>query len=90
MRGCLSVRLWLRIITQQTGAVWSAGFGLGTVAMFLNRKSEAMLFAVAWAIGTAFLLLTCARLKRVKLAGATLVISNFRHDTTVPVSEIAD
>ena len=70
--------------------VWSAGFGLGTVVMFLKRQPEAMQFAAAWAIGTAFLLLTCARLKRVKLDGATLVISNYRHDTTVPVSEIAD
>jgi len=70
--------------------VWSAGFGLGTVVMFLKRQPEAMQFAAAWAIGTAFLVLTCARLKRVKLDGATLVISNYRHDTTVPVSEIAD
>src|SRR5215831_16195136 len=70
--------------------VWSAGFGLGTVVMFLKRQPEAMQFAAVWAIGTAFLLLTCARLKRVKLDGATLVISNYRHEITVPVSEIAD
>ena len=74
--------------------VWSAGFGLGTVVMFLIPKQEVMAmrwqFAAVWAIGTAFLLLTCARLKRVKLDGATLVISNYRHDITVPVSEIAD
>jgi hypothetical protein len=70
--------------------VWSAGFGLLTVVMFLKREPEAMQFAVAWAIGTAFILLTCARLKRVKLDGTTLVISNYRHDTTVPVSEIAN
>ena len=75
-------------------SVWSGGFGLGTVVMFLIRKPEAMAmrwqFAAVWAIGTAFLLLTCGRLKRVKLDGATLVISNYRHDITVPVSEIAD
>jgi hypothetical protein len=70
--------------------VWSAGFGLGTVVMFLKRQPVAMQFAAAWAIGTAFLLFTCARLKRVRLDGATLVISNYRHDITVPVSEIAD
>jgi uncharacterized membrane protein YbhN (UPF0104 family) len=71
--------------------VWSGGFGLGTVAMFLSPKPEAMRwqFAAAWAIGTAFLL-PLARLKRVKLDGATLVISNYRRDITVPVSEIAD
>jgi hypothetical protein len=60
--------------------------------MFLNPKFDAMRwqFAAAWAIGTAFLLWTCARLKRVKLDGATLVISNYRQDIAVPVREIAD
>ena len=48
-----------------------------------------MQFAAAWAIGTTFLLLTCAPLKRVKLNGPILVISNYRHDISVPVSEIA-
>ena len=73
-------------------SVWSGGFGLGTVVMFLIRKPEAMRwqFAAIWAIVTAFLLLTCGRLKRVKLDGASLVISNYRRDITVPVSEIAD
>jgi len=72
--------------------VWSAGFGFGTVCMFLSRKPDAMRwkFAAAWAIGTAFLLLMCARLKRVKLEGATLVISNYHREITVPVSDIAD
>ena len=72
--------------------VWSAGFGLGTVVMILSRKPEAMRwqFAAAWAIGTVFLLLTCARLKRVKLDGAALAISNYRRDVTVPVGEIAN
>jgi hypothetical protein len=73
-------------------SVWSGGFGLGTLATFLSPKPDATRwqFAAAWAIGTAFLLLTCARLKRVKLDGANLVISNYRRDVTVPVSEIAD
>jgi hypothetical protein len=69
--------------------VWSAGFGIGTVATILSHKPAAMQFAAAWAIGTTFLLLTCAPLKRVKLNGPILVISNYRHDISVPVSEIA-
>jgi hypothetical protein len=69
--------------------VWSAGFGFGTVAMLLDRNPAAMQFAAAWVIGTAILLPMC-RLKWVKLDGATLVISNYRRDITVPVSEIAD
>jgi hypothetical protein len=71
-------------------SVWSGGFGLGTVVLFINRDPDAMKFAIPWAIGTAFLLLMCARLKRVELDGATLVISNYRRVITVPVSEIAD
>jgi hypothetical protein len=74
--------------------VWSGGFGLGTVVMFLCGKPPPdpirWQFAVAWAIGTAFLLLMCGRLKRVKLDGANLVISNYRHEIAVPVGEIAD
>jgi hypothetical protein len=70
--------------------VWSAAFGIGTVVTFLSHKPAAMQFAAAWAIGTTFLLLTCAPLKRVKLNGAILVISNYRHDISVPVSEVAD
>jgi hypothetical protein len=69
--------------------VWSAGFGLGTVVMFLKRKPEAMQFAVAWAAGTAFLLLTCARLKRVKLDGATLVISISEDDIVTRLRSLA-
>jgi hypothetical protein len=70
--------------------VWSGGFGFGTFAMLLNRNPKAVPFGAAWAIGTVFLLLACGRLKRVKLDGATLVISNYRRDIAVPVSEIAD
>jgi hypothetical protein len=69
--------------------VWPAGFGLASVVMLLNGKPETMKFAVVWAIGTAFLL-PCARLKRVEVDGAILVISNYLRDITVPVSEIAD
>jgi hypothetical protein len=71
-------------------SVWSGGFGFGTVAMLLNRKPEAVGFGAAWVIGTTIFLLMCGRLKRVKLDGASLVISNYRRDIIVPVSEIAD
>jgi len=62
-------------------SVWSGGFGLGTVVIFLSRKLEAMRwqFAAAWAIGTAFLLLTCARLKRVKLDAKSAPQSEARY-----------
>jgi hypothetical protein len=75
-------------------SVWSGGFGLGTLAMFFSGKPEvgAMRwpFAAVWIAGTAFLWWTCARLKRVAFDGAALVISNYRDDITVPVSEIAE
>ena len=74
-------------------ALWSGGFGLGTVFLFLNRVPEAQAmrwtFAGAWALGTAFIWWTCARLKRVAFDGSTLVISNYFDEITVPVTEIA-
>src|SRR5215471_16998914 len=73
--------------------VWSGGFGLGTVAMFLSDKAEVRemrwQFAAAWLIGSALIWWTCARLKRVELDGSTLVISNYRDDIRVQASDIA-
>jgi hypothetical protein len=75
-------------------SVWPAGFGIGTLATFLSNKPELQLvrwqFAAAWTIGTAVIWWTCARLKRVEFDGATLVISSYRDDITVPVTDIAD
>jgi hypothetical protein len=70
--------------------VWSGMFGFATVAMLLNRNPAAVGFGAAWVIGTTILLLFCGRLKRVKLDGDTLFISNYLREISVPVSEIAN
>jgi hypothetical protein len=74
--------------------VWSTGFGLGTVALFFSDKPEAQHmrgpFALAWFLGSAFLWWGCVRLKRVQLDRATLIISNYRDEIVVPVSDIAE
>ena len=73
--------------------VWSGGFGLGTVFMFLSDKPEVRgmrwQFAAAWMVGTLFIWGTCACLKRVELNGTTLTISNYRDDITVQATDIA-
>jgi hypothetical protein len=74
-------------------AAWSGGFGLGTVGMFLSDKPEGRemrwQFAAIWLVGSALIWWTCARLKRVELDGSMLVISNYRDDIRVDVTDIA-
>jgi hypothetical protein len=73
--------------------VWSAGIGVATVEMLASElpvSSELRwLFAATWILGTALIWLTCAPLKRVQTDGVTLLISNYRDEIAVPVSEIA-
>ena len=75
-------------------SLWSGGFGVGTVAMFLSSKPEVQAtrwqFAAIWVVGTAVIWWICARLKRVEFDGRTLIISNYRDDIQVPVGEIVD
>jgi hypothetical protein len=73
--------------------VWSGGFGVGTLMMFLSGRPDThearWVFATAWAIGTAFIWSICARLKRVELDDRTLRISNYRNEIAVPVTQVA-
>lgn len=72
--------------------VWSGGFGLGTALMFLsgNNGSQVMSgpFAAMWLVGSVVIWGMCGRLKRVRLNGAALMISNYRREITVPISDI--
>ena len=72
--------------------VWSGGFGLGTAFMFLSRSNDAQLmrwlFAAIWLVGSLVIWGACGRLKRVRLNGTNLVISNYRCEITVPASDI--
>ena len=46
------------------------------------------LFAAIWLVGSLGLLGMCGRLKRVRLNGTNLMISNYRDEITVPISDI--
>lgn len=73
--------------------IWSGGFGLGTILMFVsqNPQPEGMriVFASLWLIGSFFLWGICGRLKRVRFDGGTLLISNYRNEISVSTDEIA-
>lgn len=72
--------------------IWSAGFGMGTLAAFLGEGpvvADRWVFLAFWLGGSAFLWWGVGRLKRVRLDGATLVISNYRREVRVSASEIA-
>jgi hypothetical protein len=73
--------------------VWSGGFCLGTALMFLSRNNDAQvmrwLFAAIWLLGSVVIWGMCGRLKRVRLNGTNLMISNYRYEITVPISDIA-
>ncbi len=79
---------------------WISMFGWGTIMLWLNamhgQNNEPptyemkFAFLAAWIGGTAFLLWSCARLKRVRIDDDNLYISNFRGEMSVPLSAIAD
>jgi hypothetical protein len=72
--------------------VWSGGFGFGTALMFLSRNNEAQvmrwLFATIWLVGSLAIWGMYGRLRRVRLNGTSLMISNYRYEITVPISDI--
>jgi hypothetical protein len=74
--------------------LWSGGFALGTLVMFLSSKPEVRemrwQFGAVWIVGTALIWWTCARLKRVELNGTTLIISNYRDDIRVQAHDLAE
>lgn len=73
--------------------IWSAGFGLGTILMFVsgNHKTEEMgvVFAALWAVGSFVLWAICGRLKKVRFDGVRIFISNYRDEIAVSGDEIA-
>lgn len=73
--------------------VWCGGFGLGTALMFLSRTHDAQvmqwLFAAIWLVASMVIWGMCGRLKRVRLNGTNLMISNYKYEITVPISDIA-
>jgi len=72
--------------------VWSGGFGLGTIGLFLANDFEAeqarWWFLLAWLVGTAGLWWGCARLKKVRIGVQGLEISNYVRTVTVPFRDV--
>jgi hypothetical protein len=76
-------------------ALWISGFGFGTLVMWLRPKpigseDPRLQFLVAWIIGTLFLLLGPARLKRVRVDATYIYISNYLRVATIPLANIRD
>jgi hypothetical protein len=81
-------------------ALWISGFGLGTVALWLDAltvetthsPSSAMkfVFLSVWIVGSAFILWSCAGLKRVRADEQQLFVSNYLREICIPLSVVRD
>jgi hypothetical protein len=79
--------------------VWISAFGTGAFHLWFDiahgkngeHPPEAMkyFFAIAWILGTAFILAIALRLKRVRIDDCNLYVSNRFRDVTVPLQSIA-
>jgi len=69
---------------------WLGVFGDGTISMFSHGHKEALIFLVGLIVGAFFLAITCFPLKRVRVNGDDLLISNYIKTVKVPVSAIED
>jgi hypothetical protein len=80
--------------------LWISGFGFGTASLwldFMHGKNGAppssemkFMFLIMWIAGTAFILWSCARLKRVRVDDKHIHVSNYRREISIPLSLIAD
>jgi hypothetical protein len=70
-------------------AVWIGGFGLGTAALVPKPGPDTLLFAVAFLVGSAFLLRYGVALKKVTATTDGLVVSSYRREVLVPYEQIA-
>lgn len=64
--------------------LWPIGFGFGTLMTIPSGGPEAWFFGIGWIVGTAFIWWTCLPLKRVRLNGKSLGISDFSDEIWVP------
>ncbi len=71
--------------------VWSGGFGLGTLTMFIsnsNNDTPKFQFLFAWIIGTVFIYLITGRIKKVEFDGNNFHVSNYLKSETINISKI--
>jgi len=81
-------------------ALWIPSFGSGTIALWLDAlhgrnnalPSSAMKFVFlgVWIVGSAFILWSCAGLKRVHADGQLLFVSNYLREICIPFSSVRD
>jgi hypothetical protein len=76
-------------------AVWIAGFGIGTLALWFaervppSKTNEMRLpFLAMWVIGSCFVLWFAPRLRTVWLEGDHLVVADFSKEEHVPLNSI--
>lgn len=80
-------------------ALWISVFGFGTASLWLDFMHDKngtsppsemkFMFLIMWLAGTAFILWSCARLKRVRLDDKHIHVSNYRREISIPLSLIA-
>jgi len=78
--------------------VWITGFGMGAMGLWMGdlHANHGMAppdfmkwqFLLAWVLGSTFILWSCARLKRVRLDGGRLFVSNYLRESSVPLAMI--
>ena len=81
--------------------VWSAGWGFGTIALLLHPETAVfngvpvgappgtgLLMLAAWLIATPFLVAIGWGLKRVRLSGSDLLVSNYLREARIPLRDV--
>jgi hypothetical protein len=81
-------------------AVWIAGFGLATILLWfggMHDRNNALpppqvkfVFLGMWVLGSTFILWVNAGLKRVRIDGRQLLVSNYVREIRIPFSAITD
>ena len=79
--------------------LWILIFGIGSVMIWIERSGQPphqdgplvkLVFLTILIVGTISLLRMCAPLKRVRIDGSCLYISNYRTEVRVPFTSISD
>ncbi|HEY8793906.1 MAG TPA: hypothetical protein VIM15_03100 [Gemmatimonadaceae bacterium] len=102
MTRTLSTR-WTFFIKIFLPAIWIPGFAAGVIIAFQHPESViyngvrgaapagiGFQFLFAWIMGSAFMLFAGVRLKRVRVADGSLLVSNFVSEWRVPFSLISE
>ncbi len=73
-------------------ALWIPGFGAGAIASFFAAAppSRGRDFLFAWVAGSLFIWWACARLKKVRIDGSNLYVSNYLKEICVSADAVSD